>query len=150
MKKFLLVIAAVVSSASGVAAQGMAEGSGALKWGAAPPNLPKGAQLAVLSGDPGSAGPFVVRLKLPAGYKIPAHSHPTAEFVTVLAGSFHLGMGDKLDPKQGKALGPGGFAEAAANMNHFGWTTAPTIIQINGQGPFAINYVNPADDPSKQ
>jgi quercetin dioxygenase-like cupin family protein len=118
-----------------------------LKWGPAPDALPKGAQIAVLSGDPAKDGLYVVRLRLPAGYKVPAHNHPTAEMVTVLTGKFHLGMGDKLDEKKAMLLTAGGFAEAPAKMNHYAWTTGPTVLQIHGQGPFEINYVNPADDP---
>lgn len=120
-----------------------------LKWGAAPPGFPKGAQVAVVSGDPGGKDLYVVRAKMPAGYKIPAHSHPTSEYVTVLSGTLYIGMGDKLDTKNGKALGPGGFAEAPAGMHHYAWTTSPTIIQVHGQAPFEITYVNPADDPRK-
>ena len=118
-----------------------------LKWGPAPDFIPKGAQLAVLSGDPSKEGLYVVRLKVPAGYKIPAHNHPTAEMVTVISGNFHLGMGDKLDMKKGMVLTAGGFAEAPAKMNHYAWTSSPTIVQVHGQGPFAVTYVNPADDP---
>jgi quercetin dioxygenase-like cupin family protein len=120
-----------------------------IKWGPAPPSLPKGAQLAVLSGDPGASGSFVVRVKLPAGYQVPAHNHPTTENVTVVSGTFNVGMGDKLDKKQGQALKAGGFFSMPAKMNHFAWASTAVVIQIHGDGPFAINYVNPADDPSK-
>ena len=109
-----------------------------------------GAQIAVVSGDPFKEGLNVVRLKMPAGYKIPAHNHPTTEYVTVLSGAFNIGMGDKLDEQKGMALRPGGFAEAAAKMNHYAWASAETVVQVHGQGPFAITYVNPADDPSKK
>ena len=118
-----------------------------IKWGPAPDALPKGAQIAVLSGDPTADGPYVLRIRLPSGYKIPAHNHPTSEMVTVLNGQFHIGMGDKLDQKNGILLTNGGFGEAPAKMNHYAWTTSPTLLQIHGQGPFAITYVNPADDP---
>jgi anti-sigma factor ChrR (cupin superfamily) len=120
-----------------------------LKWGPAPRALPKGAELTVLSGDP-SNGLYVVRLKVPGGYKIPAHNHPTTEYVTVISGNFHLGMGDKLDEKNGIELTAGGFGVAPAKMNHYAWASSPSVIQVHGQGPFAITYVNPADDPSKQ
>jgi uncharacterized RmlC-like cupin family protein len=86
---------------------------------------------------------------MPANYRIPAHNHPTAENVTVLSGKFHLGMGDKLDEAKGQELTAGGFAEAPPKMNHFAWTTAETVVQVHGQGPFAITYVNASDDPSK-
>lgn len=89
-------------------------------------------------------------LKYQANYKIPAHNHPTSEYVTVLSGDFHIGMGDKLDTQKGQLLRAGGFAEATAKMNHYAWSTSETVVQIHGQGPFAITYVDPADDPSKK
>lgn len=113
----------------------------------APPSLPPGAQVAVLSGDPSKDGPYVIRAKLPAGYKIPAHTHPTDENVTVLSGTFHFGMGDKLDVKKAETLKTGGFFRAEKGMQHYAWASAPTVIQVHGMGPFAITYVNPADDP---
>ena len=114
---------------------------------AAAPALPEGAQIAVLSGDPSKDGLYVVRVMMPAGYKVPAHNHPTTEMLTVISGDFHIGMGDKLDEEKGTLLTAGGYAEAPAKMNHFAWATSPTVVQIHGQGPFAITYVNPADDP---
>ena len=90
-----------------------------VKWSAAPPVLPKGAMLAVLSGDPAATGPVVLRLKMPAGYKIPAHWHPTDEHITVLSGTFFIGMGDKLDAAKGHAFTAGGYAVAPAHMNHY-------------------------------
>lgn len=121
-----------------------------MKWDAAPKALPPGAQLAVISGDPFKDGLYVVRLKMPAGYKIPAHNHPTTEYVTVISGEVHLGMGNKLDPRKSIALTTSGFAEAPAKMNHYAWAARESVIQVHGQGPFAITYVNPADDPSMQ
>jgi quercetin dioxygenase-like cupin family protein len=123
--------------------------SDSIQWGPAPPTLPKGAQMAVLAGDPGKAGPFTLRLKAPAGYKIPAHQHPSAEAVTIISGESNFGMGDKLDEAKAQKLGPGGFIDLPANMNHFAFTTTESIIQISSGGPFSIKYVNPADDPSK-
>ena len=118
-----------------------------LEWASAPNFVPEGAQIAVLSGDPSKEGLYVIRLKMPAGYKIPAHNHPTTEMVTVVAGDFHLGMGDRLDEAKSILLTAGGYAEAPAKMNHYAWASSPTIVQVHGQGPFAITYVNPADDP---
>jgi len=125
----------------------MAVQPSALKWGPLPPGLPPGAQLAVLSGNPASDGAYVLRAKLPAGYKIAPHTHPTDENVTVLSGTFHIATGDKFDLRKGELVRTGGFFSAQKGMQHYGWTTTPTIIQIHGIGPFAINYVNPADDP---
>jgi len=121
-----------------------------IKWGDAPPNLPKGAKLAVLYGDPSKEGLFVVRIKLPANYKVAAHSHPTDEIVTVLSGTFLVGMGDKLAPKAVRGFPAGSTVVAPANVNHFAMTKQPTVIEISAMGPLAINYVNPADDPSKK
>lgn len=120
-----------------------------LKWGDAPPVLPKGARFALLSGDPGSAGPFTIRLKLPAGYKIAPHWHPTDENVTVVSGTFSLGMGETFDVKTMKALPAGGYALLPAGMRHYAWTKTGATVQVSGMGPFVINYVNPDDDPSK-
>jgi len=126
----------------------MVEGA-KVTWGPAPPIFNKGAQMAVLSGNPGAAGPFVVRLKMPAGYKIAPHWHPTDEHVTVVAGTFALGMGDTFDPKAAKSLTPGGYALLPAEMHHYAWTQDGATVQVHGMGPFVLNYVNPADDPSK-
>lgn len=120
---------------------------GSLKWTPAPAGLPAGAQISVLSGNPGADSPFVIRAKLPSGYKVPPHTHPTAENVTVLSGAFHVGMGGKFDMKKGETLRVGGYFRAEKDMQHYAWTSAPTVIQIHGRGPFVINYVNPADDP---
>jgi len=118
-----------------------------VQWGPAPPILPAGAQIAVLEGNPAEKGPIVMRLKLPANYNIPAHWHSMAERLTVLSGSFHAGMGDKLDRKASQTLEPGGYVMLPAKMHHFAWTSAPTVVQINLEGPFDLFYVNPADNP---
>ena len=119
------------------------------KWGPAPPMLPPGAQIAVLAGDPTKAAPYTVRLKFPANYDIPAHSHPEDENVSVVSGELFMGMGDKLDRKTGAghALGVGGFALMPANANHFAYTRGETTIILYGKGPVEFKYVNPADDP---
>jgi len=141
------ILAAIASLAFGGEPQTVMS-SKDVKWAPAPPVLPKGAMMAVLAGDPAATGPVVLRLKLPAGYKIPAHWHPTDEYVTVLSGTFFIGMGDKLDPTKGHAFTAEGFAVAPAHMNHFAWTKTGATVQVNLMGPFAMTYVNPADDPS--
>jgi quercetin dioxygenase-like cupin family protein len=123
------------------------ENPGTAKWGPAPPMLPPGAQIAVLAGDPTKAVPYTVRLKFPANYDIPAHSHPTDENVTVVSGELFMGMGDKLDRKTGLGLSVGGFGLMPANANHFAYTKGETTIVLFGQGPVEFKYVNPADDP---
>jgi quercetin dioxygenase-like cupin family protein len=124
---------------------------GALLWGPAPDVLPPGAQLSVLVGDPGKEDQlYVVRLKLPAGYRIPAHTHPKDEHVTVISGAFHIGMGAKFDEGKATRLTAGGFAYAAKGMQHYVWVAEETIVQVHGLGPLDISYVNPADDPRKK
>lgn len=120
---------------------------GDLKWGDVPPGLPPGAKMAFLTGDPTKKGMFTVRMQAPAGYKIPPHSHPTAENITVISGTFSVGTGDKFEETAGKQLEAGGFVVLPAGMNHYAWSNGETIIQIHGKGPFQIKYVNPADDP---
>lgn len=149
MTKLILTLSAFALSATAAMADGTALNADGLRWGDAPPVLPKGAQLAVVSGDPGKDGLYVIRLRMPPDYRIAAHHHPTTEYVTVVSGNFHIGMGDTLDQSKGQELRTGGFAEAPAGMNHYAWASSPTVIQVHGQGPFAITYANPADDPSK-
>jgi quercetin dioxygenase-like cupin family protein len=120
-----------------------------LKWGPAPPAFPKGAETSILAGDPSKEGPYAYRIKVPAGYKVPPHQHPADENVTVISGSFHVGMGDKFDEASGRMVKAGGFAHVSKGMSHYAWFTEPTIIQVHGVGPSGITYVNPADDPRK-
>ena len=113
-------------------------------------SLPAGAKVAVIEGPLTEAVPFTFRLKLPANYKIPAHWHPAIEHVTVISGTFHMGVGDKLDTSKTMPLTAGSVAIMQVKTPHFAWTKDETIIQIHGMGPWAINYVNPADDPRKK
>ena len=121
----------------------------ALHWGPAPPVFPKGAQMAVVSGDPGKAGEFVIQLSMPAGYKISPHFHPTDEAVEVKKGTFLVGMGDTLDVKSAKPMKVGDKGTIAAKMHHFALTQGATIVSVTAMGPFAMTYVNPADNPEK-
>ena len=118
-----------------------------LKWGPAPPGLPPGAQVAVLSGDPGKEGMFTIRLKFPAGYAVGPHHHPAPELVTVMEGALSLGMGDMADKDKAASLGVGGYIAMAPNMNHYAFTQGGATLQVTSHGPFQIVYANPADDP---
>src|SRR3954452_14981396 len=118
-----------------------------LKWGDAPPSLPAGAKLAVLSGDPGKEGMFTIRLQMPAGYKIPAHTHPTDEIVTVISGTCSFGMGPKYDDASAKEFSAGAFIVLPTGMQHFAGSKAGCVVQVQSTGPFQVTYVNPADDP---
>lgn len=121
-----------------------------IEWAPAPPVLPAGAQIAVLSGNPAAEGPFVLRLKLPGGYEVPAHTHSGDELITVISGEFNVGHGERLDRGATTVLPVGGFVEMPAGHPHFAWTAAETIVQIHGPGPFDIQYIDPSDDPLTQ
>ncbi|WP_374445085.1 cupin domain-containing protein [Stella sp.] len=120
-----------------------------VRWGAAPPSLPPGAQAAVLLGSPAKEGPFVLRLRFPDGFTIPPHRHSKDEFVTVIAGGFAVAAGDRLDPKA-RALPAGSFVHLPAGMPHFARAVGETVVQVNGTGPFDVTYLDPADDPRKR
>ena len=121
-----------------------------IKWQKGPPSLPKGAMIAVLEGDPNKEGPFVFRIKLPDGYRLPPHTHPKTERVTVISGTFNIGMGDKFDDKKTRAMPAGTFGHWPSGMKHFVWAKGETVLQFHGTGPWSIKYVNPDDDPRNQ
>jgi hypothetical protein len=159
MKRWWMVIVLLVLAVSASAATTKSGHSvmpthgmslpGDLKWGPAPPVFQSGAEMAVLQGNPGAAGAYTVRLKMPDGYKIMPHWHPTTENITVIAGTFHLGTGDKFDEAAGTEMPTGAFGFVGPHMKHYAWATGETIVQVHGMGPFKLFYVNPADDPSK-
>jgi quercetin dioxygenase-like cupin family protein len=121
-----------------------------VKWGPAPPSLPPGAQAAALLGGPGKEGPFVIRLKFPAGFTIPPHRHSKDEFVTVISGVFAISSGEKLDREMLKLLPAASFVHLPAGMPHYAMAQGETVVQINGVGPFDVVYVDPKDDPRKK
>lgn len=121
-----------------------------IKWGPAPPSIPAGAEAAVLYGDPGKEGLFALRLKLPAGYHIAPHTHPKPEVVTVISGTFRLGMGEAADKSKAEPLPTGSFFALAPGMAHYAFADEDTVIQLNSFGPWSLTYVNPADDPRTQ
>jgi len=121
-----------------------------VKWGPAPPVLPAGAQAAVLDGDPTKPGLFTIRLKVPDGYAIPAHWHSVEENLTVISGSFGLGLGDKFERGKIRYLPPGSYVRLGKEERHFAMAKGETVVQVHGTGPFDLHYVNPADDPTKK
>jgi len=163
MKRLILVATLIVVAGGALAAATTGKGShraakmpdhglatpADMKWGPAPPVFQAGAEMAVLQGDPGSPGPYVVRLKMPDGYNILSHDPPTTENVTVISGTFHLGTGGTFDDTKGSEMPAGSFGYIGPHMQHFAWATGETIVQVHGMGPFKLVYVNPADDPSK-
>jgi catechol 2,3-dioxygenase-like lactoylglutathione lyase family enzyme len=122
-----------------------------IPWGPAPPVVRPGAQFAVLEGDPtASSGDFTIRLKMPDGFRISPHFHPQRENVTVISGTFKVGMGDEFETDKMKAFTAGSFAFLDPDMHHFAMTCGETIVQVHGQSPLQFNYVNPDDDPSRK
>ncbi len=117
------------------------------KWGPAPAVFPAGAQMAVMQGNPGKAEPFTVRLRFPSGYIIAPHTHPTDENLTVISGTFHVGMGKKFEKATMMTINAGGFATAPANEAHYAEAQGLTVVQVHAMGPFALTYVNPSDAP---
>jgi len=143
--RILPLVAAVALALTATPSQ--AQKAAKLSWGPAPPFMPAGAQFALVSGDPGKAGPYEIELSLPAGYIIPPHFHPTDETVSVKSGHFRYGMGDKIDSKSMKVLNTGQSATMPANAHHYARAQGHTVVAVSGTGPFAITYVNPAEDP---
>lgn len=115
-------------------------------WGPAPPSLPTGAQAAVLVGDPGKSGVFTLRLKMPPGYRVPRHWHPSDEAVTLVEGDLTLSMGNA-DAAQAGTLAPGDFVNLPAHMQHEASSKSGAVVQVQSTGPFEINYIDPNDDP---
>ena len=145
----LLCAAAAQAQQSAPAPAAAAGDTAARKWGPAPPAFPPGAQMAVISGDPGKAGPFTVEFSFPDGYRVPPHFHPTAEHVTVRSGTFLVGMGDTVDLAAAQTLTAGQEGEVGPKMHHYAAARGATVVAVRAVGPFAMTYVNPADDPRR-
>jgi hypothetical protein len=120
-----------------------------LKWTDVP-TLPPGAKVAIIEGPPTEPLPFIMRLKFPAKYKVPAHWHPAIEHLTVLSGTFHMGIGDKLDVTKTKALPTGGVMIIQPKVPHFAWTEEEVTVQVHGVGPWGVTYVDPLEDPRRK
>lgn len=143
----LLVLAAMTWQNPAPPAAAPAQAHAGIQWGPAPPFFPQGARFAVLQGNPGGAGVYTVRLSMPNGYTIKPHWHPTDEHITVIMGTFKVGMGDSVETGHMQALGAGDFITAPARAHHYAVAQGQTVVQVHGMGPFAITYVRAADDP---
>ena len=120
-----------------------------IPWGPPPPFIAPGAQLAVIEGNPaGSTGDYTVRVKMPDGYQIAPHWHPLRENVTVISGTFKVGMGDTFDKMA--SFPTGSFAFLDPDMHHYALASGEVIVQIHGTAPLQFNYIHPEDDPSKK
>lgn len=119
-----------------------------LEWGEVG-SMAGDARIAVIEGDPSQAEPFTFRLRLPVDYKIAPHTHPAYERVTVISGTFHFAHGEEFDREATTELPVGGFAIMAPGEPMFGYTEEETVIQLHGEGPWGIEYINPEDDPRR-
>lgn len=137
-------------AAAAAAPQAVVAVPGSITWGPAPAVLPAGAKLAVLEGDPTQPGVFTMRLWMPDGYTLPPHFHAVAEHVTVVQGSFLVGMGDQFDPSKFSELPTGTFGLIPPGMRHFARAKGEVVIQLHGTGPWGLTYVNPTDDPRRR
>ena len=120
-----------------------------IKWSQAPSGLPQGAKVALLQGNPTAPGRFVIRVQLPADYKIPFHSHANAMDVTVVSGTLYVASTATFDKKKAFAINPGDFYHLPANASQFSFTKGATVLEIHGEGPYTMKYANAADDPLK-
>ena len=153
-KTALLVTAMLATVAGSTSAQAASDDQGFInskdiKWGDAPPSMPKGAKIAVLQGDPGKSGPFVIRLMVPPGYKVAPHWHTQDESLTLISGTLLFGIGDKVDTKNAHVLNAGGFHFLAGKDHHYVVAKTRAVIQVNGNGPFDMTYISSDDDPQK-
>ena len=149
----------VVAADAQTAAQSAHQGHGAdhrlytpdtIRWTAAPPSFRRGAEAALLFGDPSKEGPFVLRLRFPDGYVIAPHRHPGAEILTVLSGTFALGAGEDASRGEVTRMPAGSFTAMPGGMAHFACAEGETVVQLNSTGPWSITYINPSDDPRRQ
>ncbi len=121
-----------------------------IPWGPPPPFIAPGAQLAVIEGNPGaSTGDYTVRVKMPGGYRIAPHWHPLRENVTVISGTFKVGMGDTFDKDRMATFPAGSFAYLDPDMHHYAMASGEVVVQIHGAAPLQFNYIHPEDDPAK-
>jgi len=145
---FSLLLFTIPIAAAGQAKSSMALFQGTeLEWKDGPPSLPKGATMAILEGDPTQPGVFTMRLRFPDGFQVFPHWHTQTEHATVIKGTLHLGMGERFDRSYTTALATGSFRYWPAGTKHFAWAEGETILQLHGQGPWTITYVNAVDDP---
>ena len=140
--RFRFAVAALAASLLPAVAHAQAQ---ALAWGPAPAVFPAGAKMAVLQGDPSKPEWFTVRLDLPNGYRVQPHFHPTDELLTIISGTFLLGMGDTLDAARATVMPTGGFGTVAANMHHYAIARGRTVVQVQAMGPFVLTYVSSQD-----
>lgn len=148
MRPIVMAAALATLVAAPALADNVMINSADIKWGDVPPVLPKGGKIAVLNGDPFKPGPYTLRLMMPANYTIAPHWHTKDENLTIISGTLSLGLGDKMGA-DAHDLKAGGYHHLAGKTHHYAVAKGQTVVQVAGDGPFDITYINPADDPSK-
>jgi quercetin dioxygenase-like cupin family protein len=123
---------------------------GKIEWKPITAGMPPGAQIAVLSGNPGADGPFILRIKVPDGYRIAPHRHPVVETTTVISGEMRIGLGDTFDESKMQTMPAGSVFSIPSETSHYAMARGETIVQTQGMGPFKRVYVNPADGAPKK
>ena len=143
----ILTAAALVSSVALAGDDHVLIESDGFEYKVGPASLAKGAEYSVLYGDPGGDGVFAMRLRLPDGFHIAPHVHSQPEIVTVISGTFRIGMGEEANPDTATALEPGGFFAYPPGMAHYAYAEGETVVQLNSSGPWTITYIQDDDDP---
>ena len=112
------------------------------------PAFPPSARLAVVVGEPTGPGPYVIRVKLPAGVKLMPHVHPEDRVYTVISGVFYIGLGEHFDSAKLEAYPPGSVVVLPGGTPHFHWArSGDYVTQVTAIGPLGLEYMDPGDDP---
>jgi quercetin dioxygenase-like cupin family protein len=110
--------------------------------------FPPAARLAILVGDPTKPGPYLIRVKLPAGTRMLPHSHPEDRIYTVISGIFYIGLGEEFDESKLNAHAPGSVLVLPGGQAHFHWAkSGEYVTQVSAIGPLGLAYIDPASDP---
>lgn len=116
-----------------------------------PGSIPAGTRMIMVYGSPEQPGPYIFRVRFPAGYRLPPHRHPDQRQVTVLEGYYWSAPGESFEQDKLKRYAPRDFYVTEAGVPHYAWAETEVLIQESGIGPIAapIEYVRPEDDPRK-
>src|SRR5260370_27442611 len=110
----------------------------------------RGAPKGILGGEQKKGEMIVQRTKFPPHYRVPPHTHPYTEVVTVLSGNYWNSFGESFDKSKGVELHPGSVFVLPAGHPHYTWTEdAEAILQVSFIGPGGVTFINPGDDPRK-
>jgi quercetin dioxygenase-like cupin family protein len=115
------------------------------------PAFPASVRLAVLVGEPSQPGPYVIRVRMPAGEKLMPHCHPEDRIYTVISGIFYIARGERFDADRLEAYPPGSVIVLPGNTPHFHWAkSGEYVTQVTAEGPLGLDYLDPANDPRER